>query len=102
MRNASDFFDSVGMMENIAVKLNMELVVFDYTGHEEKTEISDKSIRGDLEVVLGWVTKNTKLSEIILWGFSLGTPCAAALQNTKSQPSFCNRPSPQNKQDAIF
>ena len=60
-------------MENIAVKLNMELVVFDYTGHEEKTEISDKSIRGDLEVVLGWVTKNTKLSEIILWGFSLGT-----------------------------
>ena len=78
--NASDLFDSVGMMENIAAKLNMELVVFDYTGYgcsraegEEKTEISEKSIRGDLEVVLGWVTKNKKLSEIILWGFSLGT-----------------------------
>lgn len=35
--------------------------------------ISEKSIRTDLEVVLGWITKTKKLREIILWGFSLGT-----------------------------
>ena len=92
--NASDLFDSVGMMENIAAKLNMELVVFDYTGYgcsraegEEKTEISEKSIRGDLEVVLGWVTKNKKLSEIILWGFSLGTYPRVLLRFKVRNPS---------------
>ena len=31
--NASDMMDSVRMIENVAVKLGIEFVVFDYTGY---------------------------------------------------------------------
>ena len=52
---------------------NVNIIVYDYTGYgvSEIRKSSEESICRDLEAVLKWT--NAPLSNIILWGFSLGT-----------------------------
>lgn len=73
--NASDMSDSLAFVEKMASLLRMQYIIFDYTGYGESRvfQVGEEIIKDDLEIVLAWLTKNTKLSDIILWGFSLGS-----------------------------
>lgn len=67
--------DSLAFVERLSQFVEAHYVIFDYTGYGESRvrDVGEEIICRDLEIVLAWVTETVKLSEIILWGFSLGT-----------------------------
>lgn len=71
--NSSDLSDSVHFMLEFLTFFDVEVIQYDYTGYGESRlkGTSEESVCRDLETVLKWTQK--PLSQIILWGFSLGT-----------------------------
>ena len=65
--------DALKFISSMCTKFKAEYIVFDYTGYGESREASvgEEVICEDTEYVLAWT--GHPLSNIIIWGFSLGT-----------------------------
>lgn len=68
-------YDSLIFIERMAKTMLAEFIIFDYSGYgcSKASEITEKTICRDMEIVLAWAAKGRCVSNFILWGFSLGT-----------------------------
>ena len=73
--NSEDLIDSLRFARKMSGLLKIEFVIFDYSsyGDSQLTSSSESIFCRDLEVVLGWVSRWQELSNIVLYGFSLGS-----------------------------